>query len=562
MSADEEVTLVSSLARLPRGEARGFRFVGRDRQERYFSYEALEAEAYRRAAHLSALGLTKGDRVALVIPEPHEFVLTFLGAAVAGIVPVPIFPQASFKNVDGYVDTLAHIITTARARVVICLASNREVVARLDERDTPMRELVLADEAFTGDAPAFEAPEVLPDDLCFLQFTSGSTSKPKGVMVRHRNLVANAQAFLGPSGLDRKDDDIGVSWLPLFHDMGLIGFILGTLVCDIPVVILPTESFARSPRLWLETISKHRGTITYAPNFAYQLVTKRVKEKDLASLDLSCLRVVGCGAEPIRARTLLEFADKFAPSGFRATQFLPSYGMAEATLAITFHQLGDELLVDRVDPGAMKAGHAEIAGEGTAGVIELVSNGSAFPGHELLIVDEAGAPVPEREVGQVVTRGPSVTEGYFENAEASAEGWKDGWLQTGDLGYLADGNLYICGRVKDLIIVRGKNHYPQDIEWTVGDLEGVRRGNVVALSVIKDGTEELVVAAECVSGDAAQLRDTIERTITHDFGLAPSHVAMVRVGSLPKTSSGKAQRQKTKAMFEAGALLEHPRLGD
>ncbi len=552
-----ETTLVSALARLPRGDARGFRFIGRDRVERYYPYEAMEAEAYRRAAHLAAMGLVKGDRVALVIPEPHEFVLSFLGAAVGGFVPVPIVPRASFKNVEGYIDTLGHIVDTSGATVVLCVESNLEVVSMLAARVTRPVTIRAVEHAFDGDAPAFTPPEVRPEDLCFLQFTSGSTSKPKGVMVTHANLVANALAFLGPSGLARTEDDVGVSWLPLYHDMGLIGFVLATLIVDLQAVLMPTELFARSPRLWLEAISKHAGTITYAPNFAYQLLTKRVKPRDLEGLDLSRLRVAGCGAEPIRAQTLREFAEKLAPTGLRPDVFLPSYGMAEATLAITFHQLGTEMIVDRVDTEAMKDGVAREAGPDTKSVAEIVSCGVPFPGHEVKVVDEDGATLPERRVGQVLTRGPSVTAGYFENPEATAASWKDGWLETGDLGYFAGGNLYICGRIKDLIIIRGANFYPQDLEWAAGELEGVRRGNVVAFSVMREGVEELVLAAVASSADAPRLRVEIARAVTDEFGLTPAHVAIVPVGTLPKTSSGKAQRRKTKSMYERGELPEH-----
>jgi fatty-acyl-CoA synthase len=553
----ENLTLVSAMARLRRGPGRGFTFVGRDREERFFAYEALESEAWRRAAFLQERGLKKGDRAALVIAEPEDFVLSFLGCAVAGVVPVPVYPRASFKNADGYVEILAHVVRTSGARAVLCMEGNRDVVERIGEHGAAPEHVLAVESAFTGTAPGFATPTIDERDLCFLQFTSGSTNKPKGVTVTHRNLVANASAFLGPHGLDRNDDDKGVSWLPLFHDMGLIGFVLGTLVKDIPVVLLPTETFARSPGLWLETITKHRGTITYAPNFAYQLVTKRVKDKQLEELDLSSVRVAGCGAEPIRAATLKEFAQKYAPAGFRSTAFLPSYGMAESTLAITFHPVGTEMVVDVVDAEAMKDGVARPADASTKTPLEVVSCGVGFPEHEVRVVDDQGQPLPERRVGQVIARGPSVTDGYFENAEATAEALKDGWLQTGDLGYLADGNLYICGRLKDLIIIRGANHYPQDLEWSVGDLEGVRRGNVVAFSVMRDGTEELVIAAEANRADAERLRTEIARKIQQEFGLSPAHVAICAVGALPKTSSGKAQRRKTKALFEAGDLGEH-----
>ncbi|MDQ3031165.1 MAG: fatty acyl-AMP ligase [Myxococcota bacterium] len=556
-------TLADALDRLPGGEARGFRFYGADRQERYFPYEAMRAEAHRRAAFFSQLEsaaggrLRKGDCIALVIPENHEFVLSFLGATVGGFVPVPIFPRASFKGADQYVDTLEHIVKASHARAVVCMQQNREIVDQLGAREG-LEDLLILDveTGFPGQAPPFAPPVITPDDLCFLQFTSGSTSRPKGVMIKHGNLVANTTAFLGPHGLARTPDDVGVSWLPLFHDMGLIGFVLGTLIVDLPVVLMPTPTFARMPRMWLELVTKHRGTITYAPNFAYQLVTKRVTEKDLASLDLSSLRVAGCGAEPIRARTLLEFADKFRPAGFRAEALLPSYGMAESCLAITFHQRGTPMIVDRVDPAEMKAGRAVPSTAQDA--LELVSCGIPFPGHELAVVDESGQPVGERVVGQILSKGPSVTEGYFENPEASVESFADGWLRSGDLGYVAGGNTYICGRVKDLIILNGANHYPQDLEWAIGEIDGVRRGNVVAFSVMKDGVEQLVVAAEGNSGDAARLREEIAEAVQRSFGLTPAHVAICAVGALPKTSSGKAQRRKTRTMWESGELEEHP----
>ena len=559
-------TLVDALDRLPSGDKRGFRFLTTEREEKYFPYEAMRAEAHRRAAFLAATGLKKGDTVALVCPENHEFVLTFLGASVGGFVPVPIFPGATFKASDHYVDTLEHIVVASHAKVLVCISKNVDVALKLKDREATKDLIILqADKDFEGMAPPFTPPIVTPDDLCFLQFTSGSTNRPKGVMIRHHNLVANTTAFLGPNGLARTPDDVGISWLPLFHDMGLIGFVLGTLIVDLPVVIFQTSTFVRSPRLWLDLITKHRGTITYAPNFAFDLLTKRVTEKDLAAFDLSSLRVAGCGAEPIRPRTLQDFAAKFSRCGFNSKALLPSYGMAESCLAITFHQLGTEIIVDKVDPAGLRKGVA-LSREGNQqtnasdaeDAIELVSCGVPFPEHELAIVDEEGKAVAERVVGQILSRGPSVNDGYYENAEATAESFKNGWLYSGDLGYRANGNLFICGRAKDLIILNGANHYPQDIEWVVGDLEGVRRGNVVAFSVMKNGLEALVLAAEGNSGDAARLRTEIARVVQETFGLTPMHVAICAVGALPKTSSGKAQRRKTKQMFESKELEEHP----
>ena len=556
-------TLVEALSELPRGTARGFRFIGADGQERYFPYQALEAEARRRAQLLAQLGIEKGDRIALVIPEGHEFVLSFLGAVLLGAVPVPIFPRATFKVSSDYTDTVRHIAEASEARLLIAMEANRALVEPLLQAGagspSQLSQLATVEQLFAPEnVPRSELPlpRVSADDLCFLQFTSGSTARPKGVMVSHRNLIANATAFLGPDGLDRRDEDVGVSWLPLFHDMGLIGFILGPLIMDIPVVILPTASFARGPKIWLETIDKYRGSITYAPNFAYALATKRLKAKDVAALDLSCVRIAGCGAEPIQAATLREFATALAPAGLAATVLLPSYGMAEATLAITFHARAQPLRTDKVDSVAMREGRAVPSVASDA--LELVSCGKPFPGHELAVVDPQGARVTERSVGEIVVRGPSVSAGYYKNAEANAQTFRsDGFLHTGDLGYLADGELFICGRSKDLIIIRGANYHPQDLEWAVSELEGVRRGNVVAFSTQIDGEERLVLAVECGSADAESLRARVASRITEAFGLAPHEVVAVTLGGLPKTSSGKVQRKKTQALYQAAQLDRH-----
>lgn len=551
-------TLVEALSRLPRGSERGFRFIDANGREHYYPYEALEAEAQRRAALLQSRGVHKGERIALVIPEGHEFVLTFLAAVIAGAVPVPIFPRATFKAKDEYVDSIVHIAAASGAALLLASESNLSLVEPARARLPALRDFHSVESLFAPELRAlnFVSPTLAPDDLCFLQFTSGSTSRPKGVMVTHANLIANASAFLGPQGLDRNTQDIGVSWLPLFHDMGLIGFILGPLIVDIPVVILPTATFARGPRVWLETISKYRGTITYAPNFAYALAIKRLKPRDVESLDLSCLRVSGSGAEPIHAATLRAFAEALAPAGFRAEALLPSYGMAESTLAITFHQLGSAVRVDRVDPEALARGEA-LPSE-SADAHELVSCGVPFSGHEVYVVDEHGARLPERRVGEIIARGPSVSPGYFEAPEATAESFgPDGALRTGDLGYLADGNLYICGRKKDLVIIRGANFHPQDIEWSVSELEGVRRGNVVAFSVPVAGEERLILAVECASGDAAAVCARVTARVNESLGLTPHEVVGVTIGSLPKTSSGKIQRAKARGLYLADSLERH-----
>ena len=547
-------TLVEAVRRLAHDTARGFVFVRSDGTERFCSFADIDAESTRRGAHLAARGVKKGDRVALVIPEGDEFVLSFLGALYAGVVPVPIYPQLSFKNVDGYHDTVAHIARASGASLLLTTTATRPYVEPVLAKAPGLRAIATVDE-LSPPAPRPLAVDVTPDDLAFLQFTSGSTSRPKGVMVTHGNLAHNSEAFM-VHGLGKDSSfDKGVSWLPLFHDMGLIGFVVGPLFTNIPCVFLPTASFVRTPRIWLETIHKHRGTITYAPNFAYALVAKRLKDKDVAGLDLSSLRIAGCGAEPIQAKSLRDFAARTAPAGFDPRAFVPSYGMAEATLAVTFVPRLVGLRTDIVDAQGLTAGAATPIAEGGQ---ELVDCGRAFPDHEIAIVDEQGKRLGDRHVGQIIVRGPSVTLGYYEEPELTAESFKtiDGerWLYTGDLGYITDKNLFVCGRLKDIIIIRGRNYYPTDIEWAVSELPGIRRGNVVAFGVDVAGEEQLVVCAEAFQSDAAGLIETIASTVASQFGLAVNTVEIVPQGALPRTSSGKAQRRKTRQMYLDGTL--------
>lgn len=551
---------------------RGFVFVRADGSERFCSFADLAREAEARAADLHARGLKKGSRLAIVVPDPEQFVLSFLGAVMGGIVPVPISPQLSFKNVETYHDTVAHIVRASGAELLLTTTSTRPYVEPVLPRVETLQAILDVEELGKGDSPAIHV-EVEPTDIAFLQFTSGSTSRPKGVVVTHRNLAWNSQCFM-IHGLEKDSSfDKGVSWLPLFHDMGLIGFLIGPLFTDIPVVFIPTASFVRNPRIWLDKIGEHRGTITYAPNFAYQLVAKRVKDKDVSSLDLSSLRRAGCGAEPIQARTLREFADKLAPAKFDPRAFLPSYGMAEATLAITFVPTLSGVRTDSIDKAGLESGKAVPSAEGE-GTQELVNCGRPFPRHAIAVVSETGERLGDRQVGEIVTRGPSVCQGYYQEAELTAAAFKKGpdgavWLHTGDLGYTVDGEVFICGRLKDMIIVRGRNFYPNDIEWVVSELPGVRRGNVVAFGADVAGEEQLIVAAEAFSSEAAGLKESIAQAVNASFSLATHEVVIVPQGTLPRTSSGKPQRRKTKQLYLDGTLArarvvqgEDPQTGD
>jgi fatty-acyl-CoA synthase len=568
-------TLVEAVRALEGDAERGFVFVRPDGSERLRSFQEMTVEAGRRAASLAAVGLKRGDRVALVIPDGEEFVLSLLGTLFAGLVPVPLYPQMTMSSIDAYHETVAHITRAAGAAILLTTTAARPYVEAVMGRVYGLRAIVTVEElAASNRDMSTLCVEASPNDLALIQFTSGSTSRPKGVTVTHANLAANAEAFM-IHGLQRDPEvDKGVSWLPLFHDMGLIGFVVGPLFTNVPCVLLPPASFARRPRMWLDKIHQHRGTITYAPNFAYALVAKRLKGKDLQDLDLSSLRVSGCGAEPIQAAVLREFAETLAPAGFDPRAFLPSYGMAESTLAMTFTPLQQGLRTDTVDPEALAKGKA-VAGSGGSAA-EVVDCGVVFPDHEIAIIDSEGARLAERQVGQIVARGPSVAQGYFREPELTAQTLKPiagdspgeaPWLHTGDLGYMAGGRLFVCGRVKDIIIVRGRNYYPSDIEWAVTEAAGaaaVRRGNVVAFGVFVDrqgrpsagaaSEEQLVICCEGHSSEVESIRETATAVLASRFGLTAHEVVVAPLASLPRTSSGKPKRRETRQRYLEGSL--------
>ncbi|MDI3285419.1 fatty acyl-AMP ligase [Polyangium sp. 15x6] len=537
---------------------RAVTFVRTNGQERRVAYPELWAEASRRARALQALGLSKGDRVALILPEPDEFVLSFIGALTAGLVAVPMYPPATLAKLEAYGDTVRHVLAASGARVVVTNDALRPLIQEhllgsqsADTRLVIERELGAID---PGSAHA-TLPDVRGEDLAFLQFTSGSTSRPKGVMVTHENLSVNSHAIMF-DGLRSTPEDRGVSWLPLYHDMGLIGFVIAPVYALVQVMFLPTMSFIRRPSLWLESIHRFRGSITFAPNFAFALATRAVTEGQAGSWDLSCLRALGCGAEPIQADVLRAFLARFAKNGLSPESILPCYGMAEATLAVTFHDLGKPLATERLDLATMKNGKAEPTKD-EAPSLELVSCGRPFPGHELLIVGPDGAPLGERKVGEIWLRGPSVTAGYFGDAEATAETFGGGYLRTGDLGYSADGNVYICGRSKDLIILNGKNHYPQDIERVASTVDGIRDGQCVAFARRgASGAEEAVLVAESRRlGEAKRaLIEAVTLAVRSELGVQLAEVVLIKRGTLPKTSSGKVRRRETKMRLENGQL--------
>jgi fatty-acyl-CoA synthase len=545
-------TLPDALAEAARADA-GYFFLSAG-AETFRSYADVQAAAWRVARSLAESGLRRGDLVALVLPDADDFLTTLLGASTAGLIPASLHAPATASDLPRYLDLTAAILRASDAKAVVTTAALAPAFETV-RRDCPGLEIVLAREAL--DAPPIE-PDARPtlDDIAFVQFTSGSTSAPKGVALSHRNLSVNVDAINGPAGLMTRWSDVAVSWLPLNHDMGLVGMALGPLYSARPGVLMSTQAFVKRPVEWLRAMTRFRGSISFAPNFAYDLCVRRVKDRDLDGLDLSSWRVAGCGAEPIHAGTLAAFAEKFAPAGFRATSFLPSYGLAEHVLAATFPSRERVLRSEQVSAGALTGERVAKPASGGA-TLTFVSCGVALPDHHVRIAGEDGRALPERHVGEILLAGPSVMVGYYKQPELTADVVRDGWLHTGDLGYLSNGELFVCGRVKDIIIVNGRKYHPQDLEWAVDDLPGVRRGRVVAFGIVEHGRADRVVIVAEPSGTSPRdaLVDAIRRRISDLFGLYVDDVALARGGTVGRTTSGKLQRGATKALYERGDLM-------
>ncbi|NOY26285.1 MAG: fatty acyl-AMP ligase [Oligoflexia bacterium] len=523
--------------------------------ETFYPFGQIELDTAQRAGAMQAMGLKKGDRIGLVIIEPEQFVLTFLAALRVGIIPVPLYPPLSMGNLDAYAQRTTNILRNANARVLIASGRLQNLLWSQVDAVPSLDRLVKADDLLAQDAPTF--PDIKPDDIAFLQYTSGSTSEPKGVIVTHDNLVANANGVMGGHsvGID-PDKDLGVSWLPLYHDMGLIGFVISPILWGMQVVFMPTMRFIKRPGSWMDTITKHKATTSFAPNFAYALLAKKAKPAMLDRWDLSHMRLFGCGAEPINPATMRAFTEVMSTRcGMSRNALMPAYGMAEATLAIALKPVADHMRTNLVKAELFQQeGKADPIDEGYQGqVLEHVSCGPCFPLHQVRVRAEDGRLLPEGQEGELCLKGPSVTPGYFENPKATAAAFQDGWLRTGDLGYVLDGEVYVTGRIKDLVILNGRNLHPQSIEWEVAQVEGVRKGNVVAFSRPGAASEELVIVLESratkTEADRLALRQNVQKQVLRKMSVNPADIVIVDVGMLPKTSSGKLQRRKTRQQY-------------
>ena len=518
------------------------------------TYRELAASARELAGTLLASGLAPGDRVALAADSDGDFLRTFFACQYAGLTPAPLPLPAPFGGKDAYIAHVRRMLQSSSARAAFAPA----VLEAWFEESAEGLGLALTGSIRNLPTVRPESlPEPDPEGLCYLQFSSGSTRFPKGVAVTQKALLANVGA-IGREGLGVGATDRTVSWLPLYHDMGLVGLLLTSVVFQVSLDLLPTGAFVRRPKLWLDLISSRGGTISYAPTFGYDLAARRAGSAAGDNLDLARWRVAGLGGDMIRPQPLRAFADAYGPAGFNARAFVASYGMAEATLALSLTPPGQGLRTDQVDLGRLEREHLAEKPSGASRGREFALCGETLTGHALEVRAADGTVLSERGVGRIFARGPSLMKTYFGEPEETAKVLSgDGWLDTGDIGYMVHGQIVITGRAKDLIIVNGRNVWPQDLEWTAeAEAPGLRDGDVAVFSAATaDGEEQVVALAQVRGGEEAarRVRADVANLLRSRHGLEVEVVA-VPPHSLPQTSSGKLSRSRAKSMYLDGAF--------
>ncbi len=528
---------------------------------RPITYADLWRQAARVAGGLERHGLEPGQTCALMLATGMSYFAGFFGVLLAGGVPVPIYPPARPDQLEDHLRRHAGILDNAGA-VLLVTVPEALAVARLLRALVPSLRAVVQPGELAQSEPIRRTVAAQPGDIALLQYTSGSTGQPKGVVLTHADLLANIRAMgeavaVGPN-------DVFVSWLPLYHDMGLIGAWLGSLYFGMPLVSMSPLAFLARPRRWLEAIHRHRGTLSAAPNFAFDLCLKRLHDADLNRLDLSCWRRAMNGAEPVSAQTLRRFAERFARAGLRPEALAPVYGLAEAAVGLSFPPATRGPVIDCIDRELLATADRALSIPcDDAQAMPVASCGRPLPGYRLRILDAKGKALPERREGLVWFQGPSATRGYYRNPEATATliHQIDGetWHDTGDRGYLADGELHLTGRVKDLIIRGGRNLYPYELEQAIGELPGVRKGCVVAFAAPdpEQGSERLVLVAETRERDPARraaLENRVRERATQVLGLPPEEILLAPPRAIPKTSSGKLRRGSARERWIAGRL--------
>lgn len=529
-----------------------------DGSETIITYGGLYSAALEVASGLSQRGLKSLETVAIMLPTSEDFFYAFFGILLAGGVPVPIYPPFRPNQIEEYVQREATILRNAGVRFLITFPQ-AETLSRIIQGFIPSMKGVLTVESLRKMKQSIDIPTLLANDPALIQYTSGSTGNPKGVLLSHANLLANLSAVA--EAINITPDDRVVSWLPLYHDMGLIGCWFGSLHFGLPLTILSPLTFLSRPHRWLWAIHAHRATISASPNFGYELCIRKIKDSDIEGLDLSSWRLAFNGAEPVQANTLRGFTKRFKPYGLQASTLYPVYGLAESTVAVSFPPLDrKEPLIDKIlrEPLETK-GMAVQAGPKAPDTIDIVSCGKPIPLHDVKIVDDQGNDLPQRTIGSLWFRGPSSMQGYYHNSDATSAIRHEDWYDSGDFAYLAEGEIFITGRKKDMIIKAGRNIYPQDLEEITSRVQGVRKGCVIAFGV-KDaaqGTDKLIIVAETVErspSEREEMSQRINQDIVDSLGVPPDEILLVSPGTIPKTSSGKLQRSTCKAAYEQNQL--------
>jgi acyl carrier protein len=530
------------------------RFYRDEGEGEIMTYRSLMNGASSIAAALQHSGLKPGGRVAIMLPTSDEYFYAFMGILLAGGVPVPIYPPARRSQIEDHLRRNSTILRNCGASIMIIIPEAKRFAQVLKTQVESLRSLLTVTELM-AESLSYQETRIGSQDIAFLQYTSGSTGNPKGVILTHANLLANMRTMGDVAQIHA--GDVMVSWLPLYHDMGLIGTWLNSLYFASVLVLMSPLSFLSRPERWLWAIHRHRGTLSAAPNFAFELCLKRVRDADIQGLDLSSWRVACNGAEPVSPETVDRFCRRFSAYGFRREAFMPVYGLAESSLCLTFPPLDRGPFIDRIQRDAfMLDGKAIPAGETDAKVLNFVACGRPVPGHEVRIVDPADIEVPERLEGRLQFRGPSTTSGYFRNPEDTKLLFHGDWLESGDMAYIAEGEVFITGRIKDIIICSGRNIYPQELEDAIGDMEGVRKGNVVVFGTADPATrtEQLVVLAETREEDPRKLdalRTEINALTMDLAGTSAYNVVLTPPGTILKTSSGKIRRAANCHLYES-----------
>jgi fatty-acyl-CoA synthase len=546
-------TIVSRIEHAAKGDGRVTFVTGSEPITR--SWAELHDEAKAVAAGLQRRGVAQGGHVALLGPTTPAFVIALQAVWLTGATPVVLPLPMRLASIEEFTTATKARIAGADCAAVL-IDPDLAPFVEPSPGDPPLYSLDELGPAVTGTgADEFVRPDYHEDDLFVLQFTSGSTSEPKGVMLPNHVVAANLDAIVDAADVD-VDTDVMVSWLPLYHDMGLIGFCILPMATGIDLVLGAPQDFMSAPGRWMEWISTYGGTATAGPNFSYVLATRALQRSE-ETLDLSRLRIALNGAEPVDPASVRAFVEAGARHGLRPGAVFPAFGMAEVAIAGCFPEPMSGLATDVVDSERLELDHQAVpVDRAHPNAREIVMLGRPVPGLEFRIVDPStGAVLGEREVGELQISGTSVMAGYYKRPDADAESFCDRWLRSGDLAYLVGGQMVMCGRIKDVIIVGGRNVYPQDIERAVGGIDGVRAGNVIAFGVTGHrGKERVVVVAETKAGDLARIRDEVGVRSVETVGVPCRDVVLVQPGTLPKTSSGKLQRALCRQQYLDGEL--------